>query len=368
MSNTINHYDNNNNNSMKRSKKPKPLFGIFRKNRPDPVVVVPSTSSPISLGSGVSSVPLGSILTTTNTTSHNNYKQDPYAPPRLPKTVISDPRNPLLSPQFTSSTTNRQPQPQQQYQRRPRSKSVGRDPSSNSHARLMEERESALNKLCQKEINSPTSSLVDSLPLLSPTYSPPPVPPIPLRHQQQQQVLPQSPRSPQKSSMRKFSSAHDLRKAAKLQQESIQQATIKPLPAPISTTKKKDLSRSKSLNNGPQSPRKLHNSKSQQHLLMPTTPNVMALSRPRWPPIMNRDDSSSDDDDDDIPLGYLQSPISRPSSLLSDKEIDDDKDLVPIAALESIDSPVDYQTAADKYKEKVKERLQLDDEDRKSVV
>lgn len=363
MSNTINHYDNNNNNSMKRSKKPKPLFGIFRKNRPDPVVVVPSTSSPISLGSGVSSVPLGSILTTTNTTSHNNYKQDPYAPPRLPKTVISDPRNPLLSPQFTSSTTNRQPQPQQQYQRRPRSKSVGRDPSSNSHARLMEERESALNKLCQKEINSPTSSLVDSLPLLSPTYSPPPVPPIPLRHQQQQQVLPQSPRSPQKPSMRKFSSAHDLRKAAKLQQESIQQATIKPLPAPISTTKKKDLSRSKSLNNGPQSPRKLHNSKSQQHLLMPTTPNVMALSRPRWPPIMNRDDSSSDDDDDDIPLGYLQSPISRPSSLLSDKEIDDDKDLVPIAALESIDSPVDYQTAADKYKEKVKERLQLDDDD-----
>ncbi|CAO3623054.1 unnamed protein product [Mucor hiemalis] len=350
MSNTINHHDNGSN-SMKRSKKPKPLFGIFRKNRPDPVVVVPSTSSPISLGSGVSSVPLGSILTT------SNYKQDPYAPPRLPKTVISDPRNPLLSPQFTTTTTTNR---QQQYQRRPRSKSVGRDPSS-SHIRLMEERESALNKLCQREMNSPTSSLVDSLPLLSPTYSPPPVPPIPLRHQQQQQQpqqQPQSPRSPQKPTMRKFSSAHDLRKAGKLQQESIQQATIKPLPSPI-TTKKKDLSRSKSLNNGQQSPRKLHASKSQQHLLMPTTPNVMALSRPRWPPIMNRDD----DDDDDIPLGYLQSPVSRPSSLLSDEEEEDDKDLVPIAALESIDSPVDYQTAADKYKEKVKERLQLDDDD-----
>lgn len=346
---------NNNSNNIKRSKKPKPLFGIFRKNKPDPVIVIPSSST--------SAVPLGSVL--------NNYnsKNDPYSPPKLPKSVISDGRHQLLSPQFTSTTSK-----QQHILRRPRSKSVGRDPSNynnnnSNHFRLMEERESALNKLCSREINSPSSSLSDSLPLLSPTYSPPPVPPIPLRHQQyttsprspqqqprsplqqsqprsplqpQQQQMQRSPMSPQKPPMRKFSSAHDLRKAAKLQQDSIQQAQIKPLPI------KKDLSRSRSLNNG------------QHYAKPPTTPNVMALSRPRWPPIRSERD---DDDDDDIPLGYLQSPIS-PSSLLSDNEEEDDKDLVPIGILNHTEVlENDYQTAADKYKEKVKERLHIQDDD-----
>lgn len=274
---------------MNRPKKPKPLFGLFRKNKPEPVLV-PSSST---------SVPLQSILP-----SH-------YIEPRLPK------GNPLLSPQFNQ---------QRQYQTRPRSKSVGRDPSA--HNKLMEERESALNKLCSREITSPTSSLADSLPLLSPTYTnAPPVPPIPLCHQQQP--------------MRKFSSAHDLRKAAKLQQDSLNQAQFQPLPP-----KKKDLSRSRSLSNG----QKLHSFKSQQQL-SPT------ISRPRWP--------RHQQDDDDIPLGYLQSPISKPSSLLSDKEEEDDKDLVPIAILntDSLAIDVDYQTAADKYKEKVKQKLQFDDSD-----
>lgn len=293
----MSNYDNY---SMHRSRKPKPLFGLFRKNKPDPVLV-PSSSN---------SVPLQSILTEQ----------------RLPK------GNPLLSPQL--------PPPQRHnIQTRPRSKSVGRDPSA--HSRLMEERESALNKLCSREITSPTSSLAESLPLLSPSnhyYSnntPPPVPPIPKCHQ-----------SPTTSNMRKFSSAHDLRKAAKLQQDSLCQAQTQPLPPP----KIKDLARSRSFNNG---------QKSQRQPPTPLSPNLMRPRWPRYPP------QQSDDDDDDVPLGYLQSPISRPSSLLSDAEEDDDQDLVPIAVLntDTYTMEPDYQTAADKYKQKVKQKLQFNESD-----
>lgn len=293
-----------NNTFNNRSRKPKPLFGLFRKNKPGPVQVIVPTSPSYP-------VPLHSILS-----PHSNIE-------RLPKTSMSDTRNP-------------------QFQQRPRSKSVGRDPSA--HIRLMEERESALNKLCQREINSPTSSLVDSLPLLSPTYSsnhpPPPVPPIPFQH---------------KPTMRKFSSAHDLQKVAKLQQDSINQAHTKPLP------KRKDLSRSRSLNNTLPKVQQ----QQQQQLRSPVTPTVFSRY-PRWPPVRNEyNSSSSHSDDDNIPLGYLQSPISKPSSLLSDNEDEDDEDLVPIAKLNTdyTSDTMDYQTAADKYKEKVKERLQLDEDD-----
>lgn len=275
----MSNYDNY---SMHRSRKP--LFGLFRKNKPEPVLV-PSSKS----------VPLGSIL----------------SPQRLP-----NPPPPLFSPQLSHHPT---------VQTRPRSKSVGRDPSA--HNRLMEEREYALNKLCQREITSPTSSLAESLPMLSPNYinpPPPPVPPIPQCHQQP---------------MRKFSSAHDLRKAAKLQQESMNKAQFQPLP------KKTDLARSRSLTNG----QKLQNFRQ-----LPLSPTV---ARTRWP--------RNDDDDDDVPLGYLQSPISRPSSLLSDHEEEDDMDLVPIAILNTDTLAIDgdYQTAADKYKEKVKQKLLFDDSD-----
>jgi hypothetical protein len=295
----------------KRSKKPKPLFGLFRSKNSSS-----NGSSPIdnSLGSGISTAPLNSLLSPKH--------HDPYFP---------------LPPKPSTSTDMRKSPPTQQ--RRQRSKSVGRDPSTinNTSLRmLLEERENALNKLCKRDTTS--TSLVDSLPLLSPTYhkSPPPVPPIPLHHQQQ-------------PSMRKFSSAHDLRKAARLQQESIQQTNDKPVP-------KLDLSRSRSLSSS--APR-LQASKSQQQLKSPTTP-----TRRRMIQVQN------DSDDDDIPLGYLQSPISKPSSLLNDLEEDDDKDLIPIAAAikNNTSSKLEekkeqqYQTAADKYKERVKERLQFNQE------
>ncbi|KAI7895465.1 uncharacterized protein EV154DRAFT_495009 [Mucor mucedo] len=303
--------------SMHRSRKPKPLFGLFRKNKPEPVLV-PSSSN---------SVPLQSIV---------------FNDPRLPK------GNPLLSPQLpppAATTTSRHT-----IQTRPRSKSVGRDPSA--HSRLMEERESALNKLCSREMTSPTSSLAESLPLLSPSshhyyspnalHAPPPVPPIPKCHQ--------SPTTTTTSNMRKFSSAHDLRKAAKLQQECVIQAQTQPLPPP----QMRDLARSRSFNGGQRSQRQ------------PLSPVFM---RPRWPRYQ-----AEEEDDDDVPLGYLQSPISRPSSLLSDAEEEDDQDLVPIAILNTAAAAGtmktdtfaienDYQTAADKYKEKVKQKLQFDETD-----
>lgn len=307
-----------------------PLFGLFRKNKPDPIAPhrhhqQQQQLSP--LGSGISSVPFNSMLSPT----FYHQQADPYSPPRVPKPSVSDSRRPRQQQTQPQQQPPQQQQQQQQRQRtRQRSKSVGRDPST----AVLEERELALNKLCKRE---PPSSLADSLPLLSPTYNTaaPPVPPIPLKHQ------------PNSSSMRKFSSAHDLRKAAKLQQESMNQQV--PLP-----TKHEQLSRSRSLS---ASPRKLHTSKSHQNLVKsPTTPTYRSYKKP-----FKSTFNSDDDDDDDVPLGYLQSPTSKPSSLLSDQEEDDDKDLVPIAVLD-IKPTEEFQTAADKYKSKVKERLQFDDQ------
>jgi len=89
--------------------------------------------------------------------------------------------------------------------------------------------------------------------------------------------------------------------------------------------------------------------------------------------------SSSSDEDDNIPLAattmapaWLQNkPLGKRiqlkvnldrsmthSSLLDDDEEEDDEDLIPIAALSPM-SPVrgDFMTAADKYKEKVRDRI-----------
>ncbi|KAI8353240.1 hypothetical protein EDC96DRAFT_609953 [Choanephora cucurbitarum] len=320
--------------SMKRNKKPKPLFGLFRKGREETEAIIPtpSKSQPLGSGLGSSNIPVNSIQQRLN---------DPSTSPHRPY------RNPLFSPQFP---------PQQQQQRRQRSKSVGRDPSP-SISRLLEERENALNKLCGNPPNS--ASLVDSLPLLSPTYHktiPPPVPPIPLHHQ------PQSPNLIEPTSrlaMRKYPSAHDIRKAAKLQQDSIQQVSTERMPTLHKVQPRPPImTRSRSASTS-----------SPKHKPLP--PPVMS------PPLLPKQTIrhpipyDDNDDDDDVPLGFLQSPISRPSSLLSDQDDEDDNDLVPIAALTaSPHSPLtnkdkDYQTAADKYKERVKERLHLDEEEKK---
>lgn len=347
-----------NNNYIKRSKKPKPLFGIFRTNKTTSTKAA-ATTDPL-LGSG--------------TTTYNTPIQS------------------ILSPIEQKPTIR--------YQTRPRSKSVGnRDPASTSsfqqqqqfHSRLMEERESAFAKLCGTQSNptSPNSSLslADSSILLSPSYNKktaPPVPPIPLPFQVQAQVQQQPQASqqmqkpqtqPQAPKMRKFSSAHDLRKAAKLQQESIfiQSNNIalppqsQPPPRPTaskSTSSIANMKRSKSL--------KLSNQQQKQQMQqqiyakMPITPNIMLMSKPRFPPFSPSSTDENSDDDDDIPLGFLQQQ-PRPSSLLSDQEEEDDKDLIPIATTVHIKKENShFQSAADKYKLKVKERLNLsqqDDED-----
>lgn len=119
--------------------------------------------------------------------------------------------------------------------------------------------------------------------------------------------------------IRKYASAHDLRKTTNLQRHSVQ-LMLQYLPS---------LDRSKSLS-----------SKSIE-------PDI--------------------DDDDNIPLGYLQPPIhlfehyNKRSSLLSDREEEDDKDLLPIAITTT--QELGFQSAADKYKERVKEKLNMRDDD-----
>lgn len=299
---------NSSHNQLKRAKKPKPLFGLFRKTPAGTTITSPTT---INLGSGAAFLPLdSSILQSSNYTNLG----DPYSPPLI-----------------------QQPKPYIEQQRRQRSKSLGKDAYP---SKLLEERELALNKLCKNEI---TPSLADSLPLLSPnsyksnnSSSPPPMPKL--------------------ANLKKSSSTHDLRKAAKLQQESINQLSEK-APLPLKT-KNESLSRSKSLNS---SPRRLKSSKSQQQLSSAfndsNSPPPLPLNAQN---IIKYNNRAYNDSDDDIPLGYLRSPTefkNRPSSLLSDRDDDDDKDLIPIAIIKN--SNQDSQSAADKYKERVKERLKI---------
>ncbi|KAI9476557.1 MAG: hypothetical protein EXX96DRAFT_577554 [Benjaminiella poitrasii] len=322
--------------NAKTSRKPKPLFSLFRKNKPEPVVVMTTTSTPQqpSLGSGVSSsIPFSSsVLSPTQ----QYYFQ---ISPKLPKPSISDTN--------IVSSSQQQQQQQQQYssspanqKRRQRSKSVGREPSSISQIRLLEERESAFKKLCQKE-------LINSPPIMSPkqhSHNPslPPVPPIPLCHQQNT-ISPKSPHI--QKSIKKSPSAHDFRKIEKLHQETIQQ-TVNKVPMPtINTNCSHNVSRSKSLGI---SSHKLKQSRSQQQLRTRTK------------------NCPETEDDDNIPLGFLHSPpaISKPSSLLNDQEDEDDNDLIPIAAalatVKHFNEATNCQTAADKYKQRVKERLKFD--------
>ncbi|KAI8362786.1 hypothetical protein BD560DRAFT_404096 [Blakeslea trispora] len=328
--------------SMKRNKKPKPLFGIFRKGKEDNnamIMPTPSKSQPLGSGLAASSIPLNSI---------QQRLDDPYSTQQNKQSDHAIYKNPLFSPQYAP------PQYYQPQQRRQRSKSVGRDSSPNT-SRLMEERENALYKLCG---NSPDStSLVDSLPLLSPTYNkaiPPPVPPIPLQHQLQSPTT-----EPSRPAVRKYPSAHDIRKAAKLQQDSIQQASAEKMPTQhkVQPRPSPNMTRSRSASTS-------------THRRKPSPPPVMS------PPLLPKQAirhplpvQHNDDDDDDVPLGFLQSPISKPSSLLSDQDDEDDNDLVPIAVLtvsnskQAVVKDKDYQTAADKYKERVKERLHLDKEE-----
>lgn len=74
--------------------------------------------------------------------------------------------------------------------------------------------------------------------------------------------------------------------------------------------------------------------------------------KPRYQPAY----SISSSDDDDEPLSGLSAALKSEVSLLSDDEEEGDDELIPIACLNG--APV--LSAAEKYKAKVKARLQLD--------
>lgn len=80
---------------------------------------------------------------------------------------------------------------------------------------------------------------------------------------------------------------------------------------------------------------------------------------PTWQPASSIS-SSEEDDDDDEPLFHLTTPTTpttRPFSLLSDASEDGDDELIPIARLSS---PQKMMSAAEKYKAKVRAKLQMD--------
>ncbi|EPB90955.1 hypothetical protein HMPREF1544_02209 [Mucor circinelloides 1006PhL] len=116
--------------------------------------------------------------------------------------------------------------------------------------------------------------------------------------------------------------------------------------------------------------------------LSPTNLSFATSSRPSWREMTKSPTyqpassiSSTDDDEDDeqdqddsdvddnAPLGLMLSsrPVGygKPFSLLSDLEEDGDDDLVPIARLSISRESVHHMSAAEKYKQKVRARLQM---------
>lgn len=112
--------------------------------------------------------------------------------------------------------------------------------------------------------------------------------------------------------------------------------------------------------------------------LSPTNLSFATSSRPSWremtrsptyqpaSSISSTDDEQDEDDsdsDDNAPLGLMLSPrpveYGKPFSLLSDLEEDGDDDLVPIARLSISRESMHHMSAAEKYKQKVRARLQM---------
>lgn len=188
-------------------------------------------------------------------------------------------------------------------------------------ARSLIAREQALNKLCGHS-SSPGSGI------RSLQQRPPP--PVPTYYRQHSPI---SPRFPQRTTppsspapLRKASSAYDLQKAARHHHHAIHHCQQ---PIPIST----------------------------HHYRYPNSPGYA---------------TNKDDDDDDLPLAAVASPKTTPTASLlmqDDSEEEDDKDLVPIASLATGHPSGQFLSAADKYKEKVKERLKMGiDDDEVPIV
>ena len=308
-----------------KKKKPKPLFGLFRtgggKNTTNKKI-----SSPTSSLSSSSNIPVSGI-------------PSPSLPTQQPPIMGYDPYEPVhfSRPVEAISSTSTSRKQQQQSSRRPRSKSTAATGqrvtmSAAQRAHSVKVREQALNKLCG---TSPTPSPSTSSPR-SPFQQRSPMP--------RQFTPPGSPCSP--PIMRKHVSANDLRQANKHQYDAIYNNNR--IPIPSNSTSRTG------------SPQRNHSPR-----MMPTTTTGYKKYQHQKPSLPSDDEDS---DDDDIPLavtmGTTTSTRNKNLFLLDGGEDDDDKDLIPIArALTNKGSGM--LSAADKYKRKVKEQLDMssDDED-----
>jgi hypothetical protein len=153
---------------------------------------------------------------------------------------------------------------------------------------------------------------------------PPPVPPMPTKTT-----------STPTRRIRKYASAHDLQKAQQKEYQALQASRQVPLPRHptrknrIEDDDDDDIPLADAMRRLPLSPRSPHHYQGFKSPMSPT--------RPKQP-------------------YYHPNP-----SLLNDDQDDDDEDLVPIAHLKLTDDPSFLKSAADKYKQRVKERLWLDD-------
>ncbi|KAI7847242.1 hypothetical protein BDC45DRAFT_526733 [Circinella umbellata] len=302
-----------------KKKKPKPLFGIFRTGGGNNTMSNKKSSSPTSPAIPSPSLP---------TQQPPRLGYDPYDPVHFsrPMEVIS-----------STSTSRKQQQQAQQSTRRPRSKSTAATGqrvtmSAAQRAHSVKVREQALNKLCG---TSPTPSPSTSSPR-SPFQQRSPMP---------RQFTP--PGSPSPSPIiRKHVSANDLRQANKHQYDAIYNNNR--IPIPSNSTSRTG------------SPQRTHSPR-----MMPTITTKTYKKHQHQKPSLPSDD---EDSDDDIPLAVTMgtTPTRNKKFYLLDgvEDDDDDKDLIPIATALSMKGN-GMLSAADKYKQKVKEQLDMssDEED-----
>ncbi|KAG2224404.1 hypothetical protein INT45_002943 [Circinella minor] len=306
-----------------KKKKPKPLFGLFRTGSGNNTMSNKKSSSPTSPAIPSPSLP---------TQQPPRLGYDPYEPVHFsrPVEVIS------------STSTSRKQQQVHPSTRRPRSKSTAATGqritmSAAQRAHSVKVREQALNKLCG---TSPTPSPSTSSPR-SPFQQRSPMP---------RQFTP--PGSPSSSPIiRKHVSANDLRQANKHHYDAIYNNNR--IPIPSNSTSRTG------------SPQRTHSPRMIPTTTTTTTTNKTYKKYQQQKPSLPSDD---EDSDDDIPLavtmGTTPTRNNKNFFLLDGAEDDDDKDLIPIATALSMKGN-GMLSAADKYKQKVKEQLDMssDEED-----
>ncbi|KAG2186083.1 hypothetical protein INT43_002521 [Umbelopsis isabellina] len=314
-----------------RKSKPLPLVDLFRKPKSDNVAHVPA------LGSGVHNLP---------PSLHTAY--EPYTPNTatlMDSLIRSKSRSRKDDAQLASSLVK--PDIDTDYTARSssRSRSLSRDTRTTNTART---RSSSRSRSYSVGEQSPISTYAAA----------PPVPSIPLEHQLlKAKSSPISPHSPKNMDMRGRHRIYD------------EDLDDRPIGQLLDSN-----IRSRSLRvNRSSEPYKVSSPTSKSH---PTTPIVATpSSREHYIRDRQHSTSSSSDEDDNIPLAAtnmvptwfhsspqaLQAKLAKinKQSLLDDEEEEDDEDHIPIAALGSPMSPIrgEFMTAADKYKEKVRERI-----------